>query len=581
MAPVAKRAPAATAPPATPLARRVTVLAEDPRVRRAGKPLFTKVEIPAEELGDGPRGYRVQVIDYDATNDVLYPRFVAPGDPAADPFDGATEETLDDPRFHAFNAYALAMRTLARFEFALGRRVPWGFDGHVLKIAPHAFADANAFFDPAKEALLFGYFTGKSGATVHTALSHDVVVHETTHALLGGLRERYLRPSSPDQAAFHEGFADVVALLSVFSLGDVVESLLDDDRASRKTPRGLVRAADLKRDRLVTSVLFSLATQVGEEMPGSPGGALRRSAGLEPGKVDLDSTRFREPHARGEVLVACVLNALADVWSARLEAFQRLQEGYVDRQRAAEEGAKAAGHLLTMCIRAIDYLPPVHVTFSDFLSALLTADAEMQPDDSRYEYRRKLVACFGAFGIRPASHFAEGRWGVPEGEPKLDRSHFESLVRDPIEVFRYVWENQRLLSLNRDAYTEVISVRPCWRSNSDGFIVRETVAEYRQVLKARAGELGKRGTPLESVRKPKGLDPATDVYLEGGTTLIFDEYGRLKFAVGTGVASPSQTGRLEYLHEIGALGSGPPRLRFGALHRSRALGSRVRPGEVW
>src|SRR5918993_1424458 len=53
---------------------------------------------------------------------------------------------LEDPRFHAQNVYAIIMRTLARFEFALGRRVGWSFLGHQLQVAPHAFADANAFY---------------------------------------------------------------------------------------------------------------------------------------------------------------------------------------------------------------------------------------------------------------------------------------------------------------------------------------------------------------------------------------------------------------------------------------------------
>ncbi len=35
---------------------------------------------------------------------------------------------------------------------------------------------------------------------------------------VGGILDVFMGPSLPDQAAFHEGFADVVALLSVFSL---------------------------------------------------------------------------------------------------------------------------------------------------------------------------------------------------------------------------------------------------------------------------------------------------------------------------------------------------------------------------
>src|ERR1035441_10428494 len=105
--------------------------------------------------------------------------------------------------------------------------IGWGFGSHHLIVLPHAFRGANAYYSPRDHALLFGYFTGATGKTVYTCLSHDVIVHETTHALLHGLRERFSDPSSPDQAAFHEGFADVVALLSVFSLPEVAAVILD------------------------------------------------------------------------------------------------------------------------------------------------------------------------------------------------------------------------------------------------------------------------------------------------------------------------------------------------------------------
>src|ERR1035441_5353808 len=49
------------------------VIALDPSVRGAdGAVLTALIEIPNEELAPGPRGYRVQVIDYDASNRILY-----------------------------------------------------------------------------------------------------------------------------------------------------------------------------------------------------------------------------------------------------------------------------------------------------------------------------------------------------------------------------------------------------------------------------------------------------------------------------------------------------------------------------
>src|SRR5262249_26909715 len=71
------------------------------------------------------------------------------------------------------------------------------------------------------------FVISRDGKPVFTGLSHDGVAHETTHALLDGLRRRYMERSTPDQAAFHEGFADIVAVLSMFSLPDVVDAGLD------------------------------------------------------------------------------------------------------------------------------------------------------------------------------------------------------------------------------------------------------------------------------------------------------------------------------------------------------------------
>ena len=141
------------------------------------------------------------------------------------------------------------MKTLARFEFALGRRIPWSFKTHQLKVAPHGMADANAFYSPQVEGLVFGYFDCLSGEKVFTCLSHDIIVHETTHALVDALRERYMDPSTPDQAAFHEGFADVVALLSVFAQREIVEHLLIGRSAGSARRSCSSRAASCSRKR--------------------------------------------------------------------------------------------------------------------------------------------------------------------------------------------------------------------------------------------------------------------------------------------------------------------------------------------
>ena len=67
---------------------------------------------------------------------------------------------------------------------------------------------------------------------IFTGLSHDVIVHETTHALLDALRSQFYAPTRPDVLGFHEGFADLVALFLHFSYPDVVEQAIRECRGN-------------------------------------------------------------------------------------------------------------------------------------------------------------------------------------------------------------------------------------------------------------------------------------------------------------------------------------------------------------
>ena len=574
--------------------RKLTIVAQDPAVSDAdGQILTAEVDVPAEELARGPLGYRVHVIDYDGSTRTLYAPLeyeLTPDGEPVDPFRNPSNGTiLNNPQFHAQNVYAIVMRTLARFEFALGRRISWGFNGHQLKVAPHAFADANAFYSEVDQALMFGYFPGRTG-TVFSCLSHDVVAHETTHALIDGLRARFTDPSSPDQAAFHEGFSDVIALLSVYSLRDVVQAVLD--RTLDGTARGqarknvrLMHESDLTREALRKSLLFGLAKEMGRELAGVRGDALRRSIELKP--EDVTAEEFQEPHRRGEILVAAMMNAFLNVVVDRLDKLGRIEGKFFDRERVAEEAAESADYLLTMSIRALDYTPPVHIEFPDFLSALVTADHEIRPDDSKYQFRKNLIASFRQYGIKPDARTSkpEGFWLPPTGRVVNDRIRFESMTRDPDEVFRFVWENRVTLGLSEGAFTRILSVRPCLRvAPDDGFALRETVAECMQQLRIPAGELATFG-----IDKPPEMPDDLEVSLEGGFTLIFDEYGHLKFAIGKRLfdktrpeVQEKQSKRLADLWRYGHYRRGASLTRrFSAIHRLRSLGTARTFGEEW
>ncbi len=500
--------------------RTLTIIAQDPSVRVRGRILRARVSVPAEVLGPGPRGARVRVIDYDATTHSLYQPDL---EVTSDRFHAATDrQLLDDPHFHAQNVYAIVMRTLTRFERALGRPVEWGFKSHQIRIAPHAFRDPNAFYSKHAEALLFGYFpSSRKRSMVFSCLSHNVVAHETAHALLDGLRGGYLGTGGPDQAAFHEGFADLVAILSVFSLPEVLDVAL---------PRSAQSTRPKNRWNLRECLLLRIAQQLGREVHGHQA-ALRHPARIRPSQELLLRAEYQEPHRRGEVLVSAILRAFIDVWEKRIGGWNR---GKSIRKKIVEEGAHAADYLLSAIIRALDYCPPTDLSFSDFLSALLTADFELSGQAMR-GFRDSLRSGFAAFGIAPEStavrNGESGLWPKASAEIALSGS-VESLHRNQQELFRVIWNHRRDLDLCEEASTKVESAHPCTRLDDRGFSMRETVAEYVQTLRVRAGELSWM-TP--AILKPAGMPNQQMVTLTGGGTLIFDQRGHLKYDIRSGI----------------------------------------------
>ena len=115
--------------------------------------------------------------------------------------------------------YAVGMKTIANFEDVLGRKLLWAErtkddDGKDidearryvwrLRVYPHALREENAYYSPSKAALLFGYFNAPTtdprdelpGGVVFSCLSHDIIAHEMTHAILDGMHRRMLEATN-------------------------------------------------------------------------------------------------------------------------------------------------------------------------------------------------------------------------------------------------------------------------------------------------------------------------------------------------------------------------------------------------
>ena len=374
---------------------------------------------PWEPLSPGPIGDYVEVIDYDPASKAFYEP-VNLDDPSIVGGDGLDPDE-SNPQFHQQFVYAVAMTTIRNFEQALGRKVFWTrrnekkakdkWESFVprLRIYPHAFRGANAFYSPDGKALAFGYFPASGdptgvqlpGGVVFTCLSHDIIAHETTHSLLDTILPRYLDATNPDVLAFHEAFADLVALFQHFSFPEVLHQQI----------------AKTRGDLASQSQLGELAQQFGQAT-GLYGG-LREAIGRlnEDGKwepLKPDPTAYEtteEPHARGALLVAAVFDAFLTIYRARVEDLIRIATGGSGilpagalpadlTNRLSREAAKSAQHILGICIRALDYCPPVDITFGDYLRALITADVDLVPEDDHH-YRVAIIEAFRRRGLYP------------------------------------------------------------------------------------------------------------------------------------------------------------------------------------
>ena len=404
-----------------PKTRALWMYSSDPGMTGSRQPVL-RVDIPYEPLKAGPSGSLFHVEQRqisDALRGLLgwsqdqgekWDKAPFELDNLALAISAGMSPTTGDPNFAAQMTYAVCQQTYEVFRRALGRNPCWGSwvndrldkgEGTQLRIIPCSFKEANAYYDPNKGTLEFGYFTADDlttpsvlpGGLVMTALSADIVAHELTHAILDGMRAEFMRDTHIDVAAFHEAFADIVALLQHFSRRELVEQALSECRG------------DVNSD-----LLLGLGQQFGEAINGELGGALRRALGKDEGpdsKIRPENMYSdeapREAHDRGSILVSAVFEAFLRAYRRRTEKLMRIVRSSTPGEARdlpreliellAQEAQTVAGHFLRICIRAIDYCPPVDLKFGTYLRALITADTDAVPEDA-FGYRDAFILAF-------------------------------------------------------------------------------------------------------------------------------------------------------------------------------------------
>ncbi|GHC08837.1 S8 family serine peptidase [Thermomonas carbonis] len=541
-----------------------------------------------DPLRPGPVGEYLEVIDIDPASGKIYEpvdlndRFLLAQD-GLPPSEG-------NPQFHQQMIYAVAMTTIGHFERALGRPALWAPDGDKetrrLRIYPHALREENAYYSPEKRALLFGYFPARSdrgdsvapGSMVFTCLSSDIIAHEMSHALLDGLHRRFEEASNPDVVAFHEAFADIVALFQHFTITELV-------RFEIGKARGDLSAAKL---------LGGLAKEFGEGA--NRRGPLRDYVGTDITQLDYETTT--QPHARGSILVHAIYEAFLSVVSRRTADLVRMATGgtgvlpagalHPDLvARLSTETCATATYFLQMCIRALDYCPPVDITFGEFLRAVITADRDLATNDA-HGYRTAILEAFGRRGILPSGIRTVSEetlaWGTFEDSRPTYLPKLTAAIRIPwakeldrSEIFKLSQRNRwalwtalgKVFAEHPEALREFGLAPNMPRYKRDGSAMGDlkpgsTTFEVHNVRFARRlapdGSFRTEVIAVITQRQPLWRDPKDHskgfTWFRGGATLILDpREGKeeIRYSIIKNSASTSRQARQHKMGERGYL----------------------------
>jgi hypothetical protein len=309
----------------------------------------------------GPTNARLAVVDYNADTAVLTPparwnkgkrRFEGPDGQPLGP------DQYELHQFHQVNAWAIVQRVIDMYEdpFALGRPIPWATGGNRLIIVPHAGYGENAFYDRSSKSLQF-YSYGTEGKRKHTCLSHDIIAHETGHALLDGIRPYYYEFTSVQTAAFHEFIADLTAILAA----------LRNNAIRRETARRT--AGDLNRDNAIAA----LAEEFGEHVTGV---RKLRDANNELTMDQIEGSV--SPHYCSQVLTGAMFEILVSIAAAYMDQ-SHMENRVVTPGKALWWASQRLGRI---SLQPIDFCPSVDIQFIDYARAVLRNFEVFEPHDS-------------------------------------------------------------------------------------------------------------------------------------------------------------------------------------------------------
>jgi hypothetical protein len=255
--------------------------------------------------------------------------------------------------------------------------------------------------------------------------------------------------------------------------------------------------------------------------------------------------------------VAAVFDAFLSIYETRTADLLRLSTGgsgvlpmgalHPDLvERLSEEVAKTATHVLGICIRALDYCPPLDLTFGEYLRALITADRDLVEDDDLH-YRVAFIEAFRRRGIysRDLRALSEESllWSGPEeGEVVLPPYLLQGMqaLRTFAQDMLYTKSREQVFRLSRQARRDIHKwLQDYFDAGPDGaaagrYLGLNVVPKQKTTFEVRSVRIANRIGPdgnvlpqliielLQDDEKPHPVEGGGEFTFHGGCTIIAD-----------------------------------------------------------
>lgn len=289
---------------------------------------------------------------------------------------------LYKPEFLQVSTFATVLKTLDLFEKegtvttelspeaqqlkkfgVIGRELKWAFDAPHLLVIPRAGEMANAYYNRDTHSLEFFFFSSQEDENkiIYSALSREIVAHETGHAIIDAIAPELMDAYTPDSLALHEGLADLIALFVSFSSTNLSTLILNQ------------RDGSIREESHFSNLAEEFAIGLGHEK--NLRNFLNEKNLIKTSKNYVNSM---EPHTLCEVLTGAIYKVILDFHDSEKKRLAK-----TDRYKNLPNPLfSASGFALVTCyqrikrvlFRALDFLPPGEITFADYGRAIAAAD---------------------------------------------------------------------------------------------------------------------------------------------------------------------------------------------------------------